>query len=84
MNECKISPTLSMRHRQINIRGESATLDFMGRVEVGTGKNGMTLHIERSQKKKFGGKKWHTESVYVELTPEAWAHLVSVPLEVEP
>lgn len=66
--------------RSVRFAGESPTEEWMGEIEVmGTRDGSMSLHIERSHKAKYGGKKWHRTSSYVTISAESWAHLISAP-----
>jgi hypothetical protein len=74
---------MTERARRVAFTGESPNEEWVGEIEVMSGKGGtVSVHIERSHKAKYGGKKWHSVSVYATLTAEAWAHLTSAPIPV--
>jgi len=78
INKSKPTKGISERARRVSFSGESPNEEFVGEIEVMCDREGnMSIHIERSHKAKYGGKKWHTNSTYATISPDAWAHLVS-------
>lgn len=77
----EIARSIAEHARQINFRGESPSEAWHGLVEVISKAGGaVELHVRRSHRKKYRGKKWHSESVYVTISGEAWQHLCSAPM----
>jgi hypothetical protein len=69
---------ITERARRISFSGESPSEEWMGDVEVMSGANDMIeLHVSRSHKAKYTGKRWNTQSVYVTMTKASWEHLKS-------
>lgn len=76
IDHTKIGKPLTERARRVEFRGESPNEEWFGQIEIMSGKDGVfSLHIKRSHMKKYGGKKWHTESIYATISAEAWEHL---------
>lgn len=74
---------LAERARKVEFRGESALEEWHGQIEVMEGKGGvMSVHISRAHLA-HGGKKWHRESIYVDIDAASWAHLISAPTKTE-
>ena len=76
----KIAKSICERARKVEFMGESANEEWMGTIEIMSGKGGvMEIHIERSALKKYSHKqaKWHTQSVYATIDAEAWKHLTT-------
>lgn len=74
---------ITERAREVTFQGESPNEEWMGEVEIMCDRDGnMSLHVKRSSIKKYTGKKWHSESVYLTLTREAWEHLRAAPVEM--
>lgn len=73
---------LAERGRKVAFSGDTPNYEYFGHIEVMSGKdNVMSIHCERSQKKKYApNARWHTESVYAEISREDWKHLISAPV----
>jgi hypothetical protein len=81
-NNCTIARAVTERARQVNVIGHGPLESYNAEVEVMSGSDGqMALHVRRSHVR-WDGKKWHSESIYVTLSAEAWAHIISAPLAV--
>ena len=76
----EIVEAITERARRIIFHGESPSETWQGHVEVMSKSDAtIELHVSRSHLKKYQGKRWHTESVYVTMSREAWQHLCSAP-----
>jgi len=75
----KPAASICERARKVEFRGESANEEWMGFIEVMSGKSGvMEVHVERSALKKYTPKaKWHTQSVYATISADDWRHLLT-------
>lgn len=81
-NTAAIQQTISERVRRVSFTGESPTEEWIGSIEVmGIRDGNVSIHVERSHKATYGGKKWHRTSTYLTIDAAAWAHLISTPTE---
>lgn len=69
---------ITERARKVEFRGQTPNESYFGSIEVisGTGDT-ISICVERAHMKKYSGKKWHRETIYLTLTREAWAHLMT-------